>query len=420
MSKIKSVRAREILDSRGNPTIEAVLETENGFFIDSVPSGASTGEGEAMELRDNDDNRYMGKGVLNAISNIRVNISREIEGHKVSNQKEIDDTLISLDGTQNKARLGANAIMAVSLASARGGARAEMKELFEHISSLSNNEISLPSPCFNVINGGKHAGNKLAFQEFMINFEGHKLKDQVRMASEVYHKLKEIIALKYGKEGINVGDEGGFAPELSDPKEALDLIVKAAKSLNYLNDLKIFLDVAASEFYDKKENKYILGKDNVLEREELVKYYKELCDIYPIKSIEDPFNQNDFEGFKMLNQQMLGNILIIGDDLTVTNVKLIEKAYEKNAINGLLAKINQIGTVSEAIEAVNLAKSYNYKIMVSHRSGETTDDFIADFAVGLGAEYIKSGAPARGERVSKYNRLLKIEEILGLWKKFCL
>jgi len=414
MSKIKSVRAREILDSRGNPTIEAVLETENGFFIDSVPSGASTGEGEAMELRDNDDNRYMGKGVLNAISNIRVNISREIEGHKVSNQKEIDDTLISLDGTQNKARLGANAIMAVSLASARGGARAEMKELFEHISSLSNNEISLPSPCFNVINGGKHAGNKLAFQEFMINFEGHKLKDQVRMASEVYHKLKEIIALKYGKEGINVGDEGGFAPELSDPKEALDLIVKAAKSLNYLNDLKIFLDVAASEFYDKKENKYILGKDNVLEREELVKYYKELCDIYPIKSIEDPFNQNDFEGFKMLNQQMLGNILIIGDDLTVTNVKLIEKAYEKNAINGLLAKINQIGTVSEAIEAVNLAKSYNYKIMVSHRSGETTDDFIADFAVGLGAEYIKSGAPARGERVSKYNRLLKIEEILGL------
>ncbi|HOI60142.1 MAG TPA: phosphopyruvate hydratase [Candidatus Pacearchaeota archaeon] len=412
MSKIKNIEAREILDSRGNPTIEVELETENGFFIDSVPSGASTGEGEAIELRDNDEDRYLGKGVLNAISNIKF-ISEELEGHSI-HQKEVDDAMISLDGTENKRKLGANAIMAVSLAVARAGAKAEKKELFEYIASISNNEIKLPSPCFNVINGGKHAGNNLAFQEFMINFEGNKLKDQIKMASEFYHTLKDFISLKYGKEGINVGDEGGFAPALSDPKEALDLIVKTAKKLNYLGDIKIFLDIAASEFYDKKENKYNLSKGVSFEREELVKYYKELCDTYPIKSVEDPFEQNDFEGFRMLNQQMLGNLLIIGDDLTVTNTKFIEKAYEKNAINGLLVKINQIGTVSEAIEAVNLAKSYNYKIMISHRSGETNDDFITDFAVGLGAEYIKSGAPARGERIAKYNRLLKIENILGL------
>lgn len=412
MSKIKDIKAREILDSRGNPTIEVSLESEDGIFIDSVPSGASTGEREALELRDNDENRYFGKGVLNAISNIQNIIFKEIKGRSVTSQKEIDDVLIMLDNTDNKSRLGANSIMAVSLALARAGARAEKKELFEYISLISNSEISLPSPCFNVINGGMHAGNKLAFQEFMINFEGLKLSEQVRMASEVYHKLKEIISLKYGKEGINVGDEGGFAPMINDAKEALDLIVLASKKLGYLNDLKIFLDVAASEFYNKEENKYVLSKDNALEREELVKYYKEICDVYPIKSIEDPFDQNDFEGFKMLNQEMLGDLLIIGDDLTVTNIKSIKEAYEKDSINGLLVKINQVGTLSEAIEAVNLARSYNYKIMVSHRSGETVDDFIADFAVGLGADYIKSGAPARGERVSKYNRLLKIEQDL--------
>lgn len=412
MSKIKNIEAREILDSRGNPTIEVELETENGFFIDSVPSGASTGKGEAIELRDNDEDRYLGKGVLNAISNIKF-ISEELEGHSI-HQKEVDDSMVFLDGTENKRKLGANAIMAVSLSVARAGAKAEKKELFEYIASISNNETKLPSPCFNVINGGKHAGNNLAFQEFMINFEGNKLKDQIKMASEFYHTLKDFISLKYGKEGINVGDEGGFAPALNDPKEALDLIVKTAKKLNYLGDIKIFLDIAASEFYDKKENKYVLSKGVSFEREELVKYYKELCYTYPIKSVEDPFEQNDFEGFRMLNQQMLGDLLIIGDDLTVTNTKFIEKAYKKNAINGLLVKINQIGTVSEAIEAVNLAKSYNYKIMISHRSGETNDDFIADFAVGLGAEYIKSGAPARGERIAKYNRLLKIENILGL------
>ncbi|MDD3919107.1 MAG: phosphopyruvate hydratase [Candidatus Pacebacteria bacterium] len=414
MSKIKSVRAREILDSRGEPTVEVILDTEIGIFVDSVPSGASTGSREAVEIRDGDESRYLGKGVLKAISNVRINISNKIEGYRVNNQKEVDEAMISLDKSENKAKIGANSTMGVSLAVARAGAKFNKQELFAYISSLSNNEIKLPSPCFNVINGGKHAGNGLAFQEFMINFEGRKFKDQVRMASEVYHTLKEIIVDKYGVGAINVGDEGGFAPQISDPKEALNLIIKAVKKLDYLKDLNIFLDIAASEFYDAKNGKYILNKETSLDREELIKYYQELCLKYPIKSLEDPFEENDYEGFRMLNQKMLGNLLIIGDDLTVTNVKGIEKAYEKDAINGLLVKINQVGTVSEAIEAVNLAKLYGYKIMVSHRSGETTDDFIADFAVGLGADYIKAGAPARGERVAKYNRLLKIEDILKL------
>ena len=414
MSKITYIRAREILDSRGVPTVEVSLESENGVFVDSVPSGASTGKREAVELRDGDESRYFGKGVLCVILNIQNIISKAVVGYQVTNQKEIDNAMIELDSREDKSKLGANAIMAVSLATARAGAKANAKELYNHIALISNSEIKMPSPCFNVINGGKHAGNELQFQEFMINFEGHTLKDQVRMASETYHKLKEIISAKYGKENTNVGDEGGFAPKISSPKEALDLIIRAAKELDYLNDLKIFLDVAASEFYDKKEDRYILGKEHILTREELIEYYKELCNEYPIKSIEDPFDENDFEGFRMFNQEMLGNLLIIGDDLTTTNIKSIEKAYTKNAMNGLLVKINQIGTVSEAIEAVNLAKSYNYKIMVSHRSGETIDDFIADFAVGVGADYIKSGAPARGERVSKYNRLLRIQAILDL------
>ncbi|MDD4662108.1 MAG: enolase, partial [Candidatus Pacebacteria bacterium] len=376
MSKIKGIKAREILDSRGNPTIEVSLETEDGVFIDSAPSGASTGEREAVELRDGDEARYSGKGVLKAVQVAQMNVFKKVKGYKVQEQKEVDLALIDLDGTDNKRRVGGNTTTAISLTVARAGAKASKKELFEYIASISNNEVKLPSPCFNVINGGKHAGGELAFQEFMINFEGHRLKDQIRMASETYHKLKEIIALKYGKEGINVGDEGGFTPLLKDPKEALDLIVKAAEKLNYLNDLNIFLDVAASEFYDAKKNRYVLNKENVFDREELVKYYKELCANYPIKSIEDPFDENDFEGFRMINQEMLGNILIIGDDLTTTNIKSVEKAYSKNAINGLLVKINQIGTVSEAIEAANLAKSYNFKVMVSHRSGETMDDFI--------------------------------------------
>ena len=414
MSKIKGIKAREILDSRGNPTIEVMLETEDGAFVDSAPSGASTGKREALELRDGDEGRYFGKGVLKAVQVAQMNVLKAIKGFKTTEQKEVDLALIKLDNTENKKRMGANTMTAISLAVARAGAKASRKELFEYIAQISNNEVKLPSPCFNVINGGKHASNGLAFQEFMINFEGRRYKDQLRMASETYHKLKEIIALKYGKGSTNVGDEGGFAPDIKDPKEALDLIVKATSKLDYLNDLNIFLDVAASEFYDASKNRYIINKENVLDREEMVKYYKDLCLKYPIKAIEDPFDENDYEGFRMLNQEMLGNLLIIGDDLTTTNVKSVEKAYSKNAINGLLVKINQIGTVSEAIEATNLAKSYNFKIMVSHRSGETMDDFIADFAVGLSADYIKSGAPARGERVAKYNRLLKIEQILGL------
>ena len=413
MSKIKGIKAREILDSRGNPTLEVMLETEDGAFIDSAPSGASTGKREALELRDGDESRYSGKGVLKAVQVAQMNALKKIKGLRVQEQKEVDLALIELDGTENKKRMGANTMTAISLAVARAGAKANRKELFEHIAQISNNEVKLPSPCFNVINGGKHASNGLAFQEFMINFEGRRYKDELRMATETYHKLKEIIALKYGKGSTNVGDEGGFAPDIKDPKEALDLIVKAASKLDYLNDLKIFLDVAASEFFDKSKNRYIVSKESILDREEMVEYYKDLCLNYPIKSIEDPFDENDYEGFRMLNQGMLGNLLIIGDDLTTTNVKSVEKAYSKNAINGLLVKINQVGTVSEAIEASNLAKSYNFKIMVSHRSGETMDESLADYAIGFQADFIKTGIYGQ-TRLIKLKRIMEIEKSLGL------
>jgi enolase len=411
MSKIRDIKAREILDSRGNPTIEVELTTDSGVFIDSVPSGASTGKREAIELRDN-DSRFGGKGVERAVYNVENTIKEAVKGMTVNSQNDVDTVMIDLDGTEKKSKLGANAIMAVSLAVARAKAKDEKQELFQRIKDISGRELKMPCPCFNVLNGGKHAGNDLAFQEFMIAFEGFPFKEQLRRASEMYHKLKEIIEEKYGKNAVNVGDEGGFAPPISKPEEALDLIVETAKELGFIEDLGIFLDVAASSFFDKAKNRYLVDSKE-LDRGELIEYYQKLCSRYPIKSIEDPLDEDDFEGFKIFNQTMNGNLMIVGDDLTTTNIKYIEKAYDLNSINALLLKINQIGTVSEAIEAVNLIKTYNWKVMVSHRSGETTDDFIADFAVGVGADYIKSGAPARGERVVKYNRLLKIEELLN-------
>jgi len=411
MSKIRFIKAREILDSRGNPTVEVELKTDGGFFVDSVPSGASTGRREAIEVRDHDENRFMGMGVMKAVSNINNQLANVLIGMSVNNQNDIDTVMIDLDGTERKSKLGANAIMAISLAVARARAKDEKQHLFERIAEISGAEKRIPCPCFNVLNGGQHAGNDLAFQEFMIAFEGFTLKEQVRRSAEMYHKLKEIIEEKYGKNATNVGDEGGFAPPISKPEQALDLIIETAKELEYIEDLSIFLDVAASSFFDKETNRYTIDSKE-LDRGELIDYYKKLCSKYPIKSIEDPFDEDDFEGFKVLNQAMNGELMIIGDDLTTTNVKYIEKAYARNSINALLLKINQIGTVTEAIEAANLVKTYGWKIMVSHRSGETVDDFIADFAVGIGAEYIKAGAPARGERVAKYNRLLKIEEIL--------
>jgi len=387
MSKIKSIKAREILDSRGNPTIEVELLINKDSFLASVPSGASVGKYEAKELRDG-EKRYKGKGVLKAVKNIEQIIAPKLKGLNVNNQKRIDEILITLDGTKDKSNLGANAILPVSMAICRAGANTQNLSLYKYIEKyMGTTCIKLPKPAFNIINGGAHAGNNLDFQEFMVVPQLKNFNRNLQAGTEIYHSLKEILKKEFGEISINVGDEGGFAPNLSKAEEALNLIMKAIKISDYQNQIKIALDVAASEFYKNKK--------------------------YPIVSIEDPFNEDDFQAFSNLMKKCENKINIIGDDLLVTNVERIKLAKEKNLCNGLLLKINQIGTVSEAIEAAKLAKSYNWKIMVSHRSGETNDDFIADLAVGIGADYIKSGAPARGERVAKYNRLLKIEQELS-------
>jgi len=407
--KIKNIKAREILDSRGNPTVEVELETEEGIFVASVPSGASTGKYEAVELRDGGE-RYRGKGVLKAIKNIQGVIFPAIKNKDVSNQKEIDELMIELDGTPNKSRLGANAILPVSMAVCRAGAKAKNLPLYKYLSEISNLEskvLNFPKPSFNIINGGAHAGNDLDIQEFMVLPQQESFLENLRVGSEIYHILKEIVEKKYGEEAMNVGDEGGFAPPVSDTKEVLDLIIKAIKDYP---KTKIGLDCAASQFFQDK--KYHLEK-KVFNSKELSFFYCELVKAYPIILLEDPFAEDDWEGWQKLIsnfQFLISKPLVIGDDLTVTNPKRIKEAQEKKACNGLLLKINQIGTISEAIEAGKLARFFEWKVMVSHRSGETNDDFIADLAVGIGADFIKSGAPARGERVAKYNRLLKIEE----------
>ena len=411
--KIKNIKAREILDSRGNPTVEVELETEEGIFVASVPSGASTGKYEAVELRDGGE-RYRGKGVLKAIKNIQGVIFPAIKNKDVSNQKEIDELMIELDGTPNKSRLGANAILPVSMAVCRAGATATNLPLYQYITQIFNSgskfqvpSFKIPVPSFNIINGGAHAGNDLDIQEFMVLPQQESFLENLRVGSEIYHILKEIVEKKYGEEAMNVGDEGGFAPPVSDTKEVLDLIIKAIKDYP---KTKIGLDCAASQFF--QDEKYHLEK-KVFNSKELSLFYCELVKAYPIILLEDPFAEDDWEGWQKLIsnfQFLISKPLVIGDDLTVTNPKRIKEAQEKKACNGLLLKINQIGTVSEAIEAAKLARSFEWKVMVSHRSGETNDDFIADLAVGIGADFIKSGAPARGERVAKYNRLLKIEE----------
>jgi enolase len=414
MPKIKKIKAREILDSRGNPTIEVELETDFGKFFSSVPSGASRGKYEAVELRDR-GKRYLGKGVKKAIENINEVIAKKLKDLDVTEQKEIDQALIELDGTENKSKLGANAICGVSLAVCKAGAGAKRIPLYKYIRELYDLRLTtydLPRPSFNIINGGVHAGNDLDFQEFMVCPKRKNFSENLRIGAEIYHKLKEIISKKYGKLVTNLGDEGGFAPPIKDPEIAIKLILEAAKILNYQNKISIILDVAASQFFDGKKYKTKIGS---FSGKELTKFYLKLIKKYPLEGIEDPFAQDDFKSWQYINSKLKtqkSKVLIIGDDLTVTNPKRIKMAKEKGLCNAVVIKINQIGTVNEAIEAVKLAKSFGWKIMVSHRSGETTDDFIADFAVGIGADFIKSGAPARGERVAKYNRLLKIEEEL--------
>jgi len=416
-SKIKQIKAREILDSRGNPTVEVDLTTDLGVFRASVPSGVSKGKYEAVELRDG-GKRYQGKGVLKAVNNVNKILAPKLKGKDVTDQKKLDDLMIKLDGTENKSKLGANAILAVSMAVCRAGAAAQNLPLYQHISEIYTGQtcvnLTLPIPSVLMIEGGAHAGNELDFQEFMILPKTKSFKESLRVASEIYHQLKEIIKQKYIDLAINVGDEGGFAPPVRVPEEALNLILEAAKNLGYQNKIKIILDVAASQFYINGQYKTKFG---AFTSEGLLKYYSDLIQKYPILGLEDPFAEEDWEDWQMLTSDVnIGSqrskLLIIGDDLLATNPKRIKVAKEKKACNAVIIKMNQIGTISETIEAAKLAKSYGWKIIVSHRSGETCDDFISDLAVGIGADFIKAGAPTRGERVAKYNRLLKIAEAL--------
>ncbi|PWN23314.1 enolase [Microstroma glucosiphilum] len=416
---IQKILARQIFDSRGNPTIEVDLVTDKGSFRGVSPSGASTGIHEAHELRDGDKSAYLGKGVSKAVSNVNDIIAPELikSGIDVADQKAIDDFLIKLDGTANKEKLGANAILAVSIASAYAGAAEKGLPLYAYIASLAGIKAPyiLPAPALNVINGGSHAGNKLAFQEFMIVPTGAQtFTEAMKIGSECYHTLKSVIKGKYGIDSVNVGDEGGFAPPFASAEEALEVLTESIKKAGYEGKVHISLDVASSEFY--KEGKYDLDFKNPKSDPSKWISGKELADVYigfikkyPIASIEDPFDQDDWEAWSHLRAN--AGVTIIGDDLTVTNPLRIKTAIEKKACNGLLLKINQIGTISESIQAAQLSQSDNWAVMVSHRSGETEDITIADIVVGLGVGIIKTGAPCRSERVAKYNQLLRIESL---------
>ncbi len=405
---IKDIHAREILDSRGNPTIEVDMTLDNGVTATaSVPSGASTGSREALELRDKDPKRFEGKGVLQAVSNVNTIIRPALIGKK-ADQLSIDNYLIKLDGTENKSNLGANAILAVSLACLKCLAKANDKELYEYV---SNKSVTMPIPMINIINGGAHAVNNIDIQEFMIMPVMKSIKERIRAASEVFHALKKLLSINGF--AVGVGDEGGFAPNLNNNTMALDFIMEAIRKAGYKpgEDIFIALDVAASELYDKETNTYKLdGKS--FTSEELITFYKKLIDTYPILSIEDPFYENDFETLAKFTSLVGSRIMIVGDDYFVTNEKYLEKGIEMHAGNAILLKANQIGTVSEMIKTIMLAKKNNYKTIISHRSGETEDTFIADLAVGLAIPFIKTGSMCRGERIAKYNRLMRIEEKL--------
>lgn len=417
MGRISHVKAREILDSRGNPTIEVEVWLESGFFGRvAIPSGASTGKYEALELRDNEPQRYFGKGVQKAVFNVNEIIAPQIEGLESSKQVEIDRILCDLDGTENKSKLGANAILGVSLACAKATAEELGIPLFVYIGGLRAR--TLPVPFMNVINGGVHADNPLDFQEFMIvPWGAESFSHSLRMGVETYHALKKI--LKEKNLNTSVGDEGGFAPDIKSPESALDYLMKAIEKAGYKpgEDIAIAMDVAASELYEK--GMYILkGLDKKMDREELLRFYEKLVNNYPIISIEDPFSEDDMEGFKLITQSLGDKIQIIGDDIFVTNPKKIKWGIEEKLANAVLIKPNQIGTLTETISAVELAYENGWNCMISHRSGETEDTFIVDLAVGLNTGQIKTGAPARSERVAKFNRLLRIEEYLDLSANF--
>ncbi|MFN3921357.1 MAG: phosphopyruvate hydratase [Caldimicrobium sp.] len=412
MGRIASLRAREILDSRGNPTIEVEVHLESGFFGRAcVPSGASTGKFEALELRDGDKKRYLGKGVQKAVFHVNEIIAPQLEGLESTKQAEIDAFLCELDSTENKGKLGANAILGVSMAIARASAEELGIPLFQYLGGQRTR--LLPVPFMNVLNGGVHADNPLDFQEFMIVPIGaEKFSEALRMGVETYQTLK--LLLKEKGLSVSLGDEGGFAPLITTPEEALEYLMLAIEKAGYSpgKDIALALDVAASELY--KEGVYHLkGIGKTLTREELAEYYETLCQSYPIISLEDPFAEDDPEGFKIITQKLGEKIQIVGDDLLVTNPKRIKWGIENKLCNAVLIKLNQIGTVTETISAVELAYRNNWRAMISHRSGETEDTFIADLAVALNTGQIKTGAPARSERTAKFNQLLRIEEYLG-------
>ena len=409
---IKNIKAREILDSRGNPTIEVDVFLENGIFARaSVPSGASTGEFEAVELRDNDKNRYNGKGVLNAVNNINEEINKALIGTDINDQFKIDNTMIELDGTANKSRLGANAILGVSLASIRAASIANDVPLYHYLGK--DNNIKMPVPMMNILNGGSHANNTIDIQEFMIfPFGASTFSEALKIGTEIFHKLKSELH----KMGLNtaVGDEGGFAPNLTSNEEAIEIILRSIEKTGYRPGEEVFiaLDVAASELY--KNGKYSLtSEDKTFSSSEMINYLGTLVKKYPIISIEDGLDENDWDGWTNLTKSVGQNIQIVGDDLTVTNIDRLQKAIDNKSMNSILIKLNQIGTVTETIQAINLAKKVNYGAVISHRSGETEDTFIADLSVAMGMGQIKTGSTSRSDRVAKYNQLLRIEEELG-------
>jgi len=413
---INTVQAREILDSRGNPTVEVDVYLSDGSFgRAAVPSGASTGEHEAVELRDGDQNRFLGKGALNAVRNVNQQIAPIVKGYNALDQKTLDKCMIDLDGTPNKSNLGANAILGVSMAVSRAAAASQNLPLYRHLNSDAR---LLPVPMLNIINGGSHADNNVDIQEFMIFPIGaDSFSHALRMGAEIFHYLKKVLSSK----GLNtsVGDEGGFAPNLSSNEEAIEIILEAVEKSDYSigKDISLALDAAASEFYI--DGAYRLESENrTLTSDEMVEYFEGLTKKYPIISIEDGLAENDWEGWKVFNGELGSKIQIVGDDLTVTNIPRLQRAIDEQSMNAILIKLNQIGTVTETVEAVELARETEFGVVISHRSGETEDTFIADFAVAMGMGQIKTGSASRTDRICKYNQLLRIEEELGTSAKF--
>ena len=416
MTNIKKIIGRQIFDSRGNPTVEVDVILENGVLgRAAVPSGASTGAYEAHELRDN-SNDYSGRGVTKAISNINNQINKNLSGHRSDDQKAIDNLLINLDGTENKSKLGANAILGVSMATAKATAKNNKIHLFEYLSN--NNSCTLPVPMMNIINGGAHANNLLDFQEFMIMpISASSFQNAMQMGSEIFHSLEKILS-EMG-EPISVGDEGGFAPNIASPEDALSLLCRAVENSGYRveDDIVFALDVAATEFH--KDGFYNLtNMNNPINSNEMIDYIKTLINKFPIFSIEDPLDEDDWEAWTKLNFEIGDNIQIVGDDLFVTNSKRLKKGIELNSANSILIKVNQIGTLTETFNSIELAKDNNYSYIISHRSGETEDNFIADLSVATDSCQIKTGSLTRSDRVSKYNQLIRIEEFLGRNSKY--